>query len=222
MNSVEKYINNYIRIFNMQILSFILILLHSFIISSMAMNSNNVIISWNKNSESDLSGYKIFRGEESGTYYDSVDIGNNTQFHWNNLTPNVTYYFAVTAYDKSGNESPFSDEVILFIDDDNGQIDTLDTSLNATISNAYNFPNPFINKSTLYFYLNTNQIISIDIYDDYQNLIIQLRKNMSFRRGGHLIEWDGKNKHGVPVNRGIYYCIISNKRVRAIIKLLAN
>ena len=58
----------------------------------------------------DLAGYKIYYGPSSGNYIASLDIGNSTSYTINNLSTG-TYYFAVTAYDASGYESTFSNEV---------------------------------------------------------------------------------------------------------------
>jgi hypothetical protein len=64
---------------------------------------------WNPNTEPDLAGYRIYHGTESGQYGEPVDVGNVTG-HVMEITPEygATHYFAVTAYDTSGNESGFS------------------------------------------------------------------------------------------------------------------
>lgn len=67
-------------------------------------------ISWDANGESDLAGYKIYYGESAGSYTELLDVGNVTSYQIQ-LTPAINYYFAVTAYDYSGNESTFSEEV---------------------------------------------------------------------------------------------------------------
>ncbi len=58
----------------------------------------------------DLAGYKIYYGTESGNYTNHLDVGNVTTYTLTGLQPG-TYYFAVTAYDTSNNESDFSNEV---------------------------------------------------------------------------------------------------------------
>lgn len=68
-------------------------------------------LSWNPNSESDLAGYKVYYGNSSGTYHTSVDAGNQTSYTVPNLKEGDPYFFAVTAYDLSGNESGYSNEV---------------------------------------------------------------------------------------------------------------
>ncbi len=75
----------------------------------------DVTVTWDANSESDLAGYKVYYGTESEDYSQSTDVGNVTQISVGNLQNNTTYYFAVTAYDASGNESGFSQEASITI-----------------------------------------------------------------------------------------------------------
>ena len=70
-------------------------------------------VSWDANTENDLSGYKIYYGTSSGSYDNVLDVGNTTSFVINNLVAGTTYFVVVTAYDFSRNESGFSDEVSL-------------------------------------------------------------------------------------------------------------
>ena len=77
-----------------------------------------VQVTWNPNTEPDLAGYKIYYGTASGVYGDPIDVGNVTG-HVMEITPQhgATYYFALTAYDTSGNESGYSDEATCFVPD---------------------------------------------------------------------------------------------------------
>jgi fibronectin type 3 domain-containing protein len=59
----------------------------------------------------DLAGYKIYYGNSSGNYSYSIDVGNVTTYTLTDLTEGQTYYFAATAYDTSGNESEYSNEI---------------------------------------------------------------------------------------------------------------
>ncbi|MCE5274655.1 MAG: fibronectin type III domain-containing protein, partial [Deltaproteobacteria bacterium] len=70
-----------------------------------------VRISWLSNSESDLAGYRVYYGSTSRNYQWYIDAGRTTSTQINNLVNGVTYYFALTAYDTSGNESAFSQEI---------------------------------------------------------------------------------------------------------------
>jgi hypothetical protein len=71
------------------------------------------ILEWNPNAEGDLAGYRIYRSTAAGSYgapIASVPTG-TTSYAAGGLQTGITYYFVVTAYDTSGNESPFSTEV---------------------------------------------------------------------------------------------------------------
>jgi hypothetical protein len=73
--------------------------------------SAQVTLAWDPNSESDLAGYKLYRGTTSGSYGVPVSVGKVTTYTDNTLEPGVTYYFALTAFDTEGFESGFSNEV---------------------------------------------------------------------------------------------------------------
>ncbi len=86
-----------------------------------------VRISWNGNSESDLAGYKVYYGTTSGSYSTTVNAGLNTNVDIPGLTEGVTYYFAVTAFDTSNNESGYSQEAHATIPEGLGNQDGLPT-----------------------------------------------------------------------------------------------
>ncbi len=72
-------------------------------------------LSWNANTESDLSGYKIYFGTLSQSYQFSQVLGDTTSITLSGLVAGERYYFAVTAYDVTGKESSHSSEVNIVI-----------------------------------------------------------------------------------------------------------
>jgi Viral BACON domain/Fibronectin type III domain len=74
-------------------------------------SNNTVALSWSPNSENDLGGYKLYMGTASGLYGSMINVGKVTSYSISNLGLGTTYYFALSAYDTSGNESPLSTEV---------------------------------------------------------------------------------------------------------------
>lgn len=80
-------------------------------------------LSWAANTEKDLAGYKIYYGTAlrtdkcpPGGYPDKIDVGKTDNplkpsYKLENLQNGKTYYFSVTSYDTSGNESCFSAEM---------------------------------------------------------------------------------------------------------------
>ncbi len=86
------------------------------LLSAGKVYSGQVILSWDPPTTNadgtpltDLAGYKIYSGNTSHNYYQNIDVGNVTTYTAN--LSNGTYYFAVTAYDTSRNESSYSNEV---------------------------------------------------------------------------------------------------------------
>lgn len=82
-----------------------------------SLSAATVQISWDPNTESDLAGYKVYYGTASGQYGAPVDVGLVTTFDVLGIDDETEYFVAVTAYDLSGNESDFSDEVSIIIGD---------------------------------------------------------------------------------------------------------
>jgi fibronectin type 3 domain-containing protein len=77
-------------------------------VSSMA---GSATLNWQPNPENDLDGYRVYYGTSSRSYGPPLNVNTATTCTLDKLSDGATYYFAVTAYDTSGNESGFSDEV---------------------------------------------------------------------------------------------------------------
>jgi len=72
----------------------------------------SVKVTWDRNPESFVGGYKLYYGTESRNYSRSLDVGNVTEVEVT-LEVGPTYYFAVTAYHaQTRRESPYSEEVV--------------------------------------------------------------------------------------------------------------
>ena len=72
--------------------------------------TGTVTVTWNANTEADLRGYRVYVGTASGVRSQSFDVGNVTSTRLT-LPLGSTYWFSVTAYDSSGNESSPSGEI---------------------------------------------------------------------------------------------------------------
>ena len=82
--------------------------------------SADVQLEWDANSEPAVAGYKVYYGTSSQYYSSSVDAGNATNYTLTGLEEGKLYYFATTAYDSSGSESGYSNEIAYKIGDPPG------------------------------------------------------------------------------------------------------
>ena len=82
------------------------------LIASVAFAETEVTFTWSPRPESDLAGYRLYQGTASGVYapehIEEVPVGTET------VTIEVadgTYFWALTAFDQTGNEGLFSEEI---------------------------------------------------------------------------------------------------------------
>jgi fibronectin type 3 domain-containing protein len=77
--------------------------------------SNSASLTWDAVTAPTLSGYRVYFGTAPGTYLQSpgqgFSVGNVTDYTMIGLASGSRYYFAVTAFDTLGVESPYSNEV---------------------------------------------------------------------------------------------------------------
>jgi len=71
-----------------------------------------VSLDWNNNTEPDLAGYNVYRGEDTGGPYDQVNVSlvATNSYTDTGLTGDVTYYYVVTAVDNLSAQSGYSNE----------------------------------------------------------------------------------------------------------------
>lgn len=191
-----------------------------------------VLLVWNANRESDLGGYRVYVGERSGRYDQVHSAGLQTFLSLDRLKPGKTYYFSVTAFDLSSNESGFSQEISYTMP---GEIDppppppppeppsTPHENPEKSLALNYNYPNPFnaeIETTMLRYYLAEGTEVSIRIFDIKGDLV----KQMIFRKhksaGEHTEDfWDGTNSRDEKVSAGLYYCEISTNEQSKIFRI---
>jgi hypothetical protein len=83
--------------------------------TALAAPIGTATLTWDAVADADLSGYRVYYGTASGTYFQplgtGISVGNVTTYQFTGLSSGTRYYFAVTAVDTSNNESAFSNEV---------------------------------------------------------------------------------------------------------------
>lgn len=100
------------------------LLLHSVVLLlinlALGAMSYGAVLTWDRNNERDLAGYRVYCGVSPENYSHVIDVGKRTQCDLSRLTmtEGVTYYISITAYDVAANESDFSDYVPFLADDE--------------------------------------------------------------------------------------------------------
>ena len=79
---------------------------------SVTLPAPSVTLAWNASTSTDATGYRIYYGAASRNYTNSIVAGNVTSNTIPGLVIGVTYYFSVVAYNSSGLESTFSNEIM--------------------------------------------------------------------------------------------------------------
>jgi hypothetical protein len=69
---------------------------------------NSIELNWERNTEEDLSGYRVYRGEGEGALEKIADVSVVPSYSDRKVEHGKTYRYQVAAVDQSGNESPRS------------------------------------------------------------------------------------------------------------------
>ena len=85
-----------------------------FIPASPVPKGLSVTLVWDPSLDVSVTGYKVYYGAASKVYPNSITLGNTTNVTIKGLLGGRAYYFAATAFDISGLESDFSNEVLYY------------------------------------------------------------------------------------------------------------
>lgn len=60
--------------------------------------ADTLTLMWDRSPDSNVAGYLVYVGTQSGNYASAYDVGNSTSFAYSSAAPGQAYYFAVAAY----------------------------------------------------------------------------------------------------------------------------
>ena len=69
---------------------------------------NSIELNWERNTEEDLNGYRVYRGEGNGALEKIADVSAVPSYSDRKVEHGKTYRYAIAAVDRAGNESPRS------------------------------------------------------------------------------------------------------------------
>lgn len=173
----------------------------AFISGSLAQTgSGSITVLWSPNQEADLAGYRLYYGFQSRYYTHTIDVGNRNEWTLRHLQPGKMYFVALTAYDLSGNESAYSDEVSSVPDTAQGS-----EAIVPDVMILYqNYPNPFYPSTTIPFKLTEDGTIKLRILNPVGQTVRVLYQGEQ-KAGFHKIDWDGKDESGNEIASGVYF-----------------
>ena len=159
-----------------------------------------VTLSWDPNTENDLSFYIVHRGSSPGFIPSRfTEIGQTAE-------PGITdeydlwheSYYKIFAVDRHGNAGPYASI---------GPNELSDADLPDAPPAAYldqNYPNPFNPSTTILFGLSRDSHVSLKVYDISGRLVRVIADGV--RPAGRYSErWDGLTSRGRKAASGIYY-----------------
>lgn len=166
-------------------------------------------LSWQPVPDSDLAGYLVYMGTESRIYSDSLDVGNVQEYMVPHLETDVTYYFAIKAYDYWGNQSGFSPEITFTLEDTTVATDVsdfYDRTRPTDFLLAQNYPNPFNPETTIEFSIKQSGYVNLTVFNSRGEKVRILFDNEVYDvRNRITVVWDGKNQQGSNAASGVYF-----------------
>ena len=178
-----------------------------------AISLNTVIVlSWKPNTESDLSHYSVYRDTLAGFIPDTSKVvgdipKDSSVFRDYDFILGNTYYYRVSAWDMTGHESEYSDELAVLATDV-GEF-TEEENRPPMFHLFQNYPNPFNSSTVIWYYLPDVGYqpaeVEITVYNVLGKSVRALVKERQYP-GEHRVAWDGKDDSGAEVASGTYFC----------------
>ena len=177
-----------------------------------ATSSDTVIVlSWKPNTESDLSHYLVYKDTLTGFIPDTFKIvgevpKDSSVFRDYDFVLGETYYYRLSAWDSTENESEYSDELVVLATDV-GEFEE-EEARPPVFQLFQNYPNPFNSSTVIWYFLPDVGYQPAEVEITIYNLLGKVVKTLVKKRqypGEHKVRWDGKDDSGKEVASGIYF-----------------
>ena len=175
-------------------------------------------LSWNGISEIDFQYFAIYRSIQSGFNPDTMNTYDYTTTDTVlidlELEEPSTYYYKISAFDFSGNESGYSEQASATIVSVDGGI-----ALPSQYALYQNYPNPFNPSTTIRYGLPEEAIVSLVIYD-VRGQVVQTIASEHQSAGWYNVVWNGQTSDGRTISTGIYFAKLVAGDYSQVIKML--
>jgi hypothetical protein len=165
-------------------------------------SAEGIILNWLPNSEEDFQYYGIYRSTNPDFEPDTMDSYTyataDTSFTDSVVTIDITYYYRISAFDYSGNESGYSAQVgDTYLDVDDALLIPKQFTLHP------NHPNPFNPITSLRYDLPEQAQVTLTVYDLMGREVTQL-VNTTQEAGYRSVQWNATDMYGKSVSAGVY------------------
>ena len=153
-----------------------------------------VTLSWKSVPDEDFAYYVVYRDTKEGFNPSTVEPYETTIDTFltdSDLDFATTYYYRVSAFDFSGNESDYSEYV------------STASIIPEKFALYQNYPNPFNPKTTILYSVPSSTRVELTIYNLKGDEIITL-VNKYQPAGYYAANWDGRNERNNTVASGVY------------------
>lgn len=186
---------------------------------------NYVTLNWVAESETNLSGYYIYRSNENelatalciNNMIAAENTSHTTSYSYidNEVIVNDTYYYWLQALEMDGTLSYHGPISITLTD----QEDENQTETPTVTCLLQNYPNPFNPTTCLVYYLKSPETVTFRMYNAKGQLVRSYLQQHA-TAGRYNLVFDGLDSHGKTLSSGIYYCVMKAGTVTSKIKMI--
>jgi hypothetical protein len=183
-----------------------------------ASSRRNVItLHWDHATDGDFDYFAVYRGTVSGFNpkgAPAISKLTATEFNDDNLVAGDKYYYRLSSFDFSGNESEFSPEIAMVVTsvDQNGNAVPTEYAL------GQNYPNPFNPVTTIKYQLPQTGHVRLSVYSVLGSEVRRL-VDRTQDAAYHTVVWDGLDDQGNQVPSGVYFYQIQSGAFSAMKKM---
>ena len=168
-----------------------------------------IALSWNEPVDEDFKYFALYRSTTSGFDPHSTEpLATITENNFidADVAIGTTYYYRLSAFDFSGNESDYTDELATVVTRVDGGAEK---GVPTDFALMQNFPNPFNPSTAIRFALPYAAKITLNIYN-LQGILVRSLVSDKLNAGYHNIIWDGRDSAGQLVSAGTYICRLTS------------
>jgi predicted CXXCH cytochrome family protein len=185
---------------------------------SASIVTSTVRLQWDDPVDADFKYFAIYRGTTSG--FDPkgtkpIATLITMEYTDSDVVLGTAYYYRLSAFDFSGNESPFSPELMALVT----RVEERGSGIPTVYALEQNYPNPFNPETTIKYQLPTTGRVRITIYNALGHEVRQLIDRVQ-PAAYHVVVWDGRDNAGNPMPSGVYFYRLESGKFTAMKKMV--